>query len=68
MYYTAIRGDYVVIPFERNQSVKFKYYEIFDAMIGVTDDEQIIVLLPYTQQTLRPDDETRGSSVQGDAE
>lgn len=68
MYYTAIRGDYVVIPFERSQSVKFKYYEVFDAMIGVTEDDQIIVLLPFTQQSPSPNFETPSTSVQGDTE
>jgi hypothetical protein len=64
MYYTAIRGDYVVIPFERSQSVKFKYYELFDAMIGVTEDEQIIVLLPFTQQSPTTNYETSTPSLQ----
>lgn len=56
-YYTSLGYD-VELGFEKDESVTFHYYSVFNAIIGVTADEDIIVLLPLPQSATRPERST----------
>ena len=66
-YYTSLGYDFE-LRFEKDQNVTFRYYPQLKAIIGVTEDQEIIVLLPITPSTVRPQDGTKPSAVQGETE
>ncbi len=65
-YYTAA-GDDVVIPFQGYEKVVFRYYPSVRAIIGVASNQDVLVLLPSTNQfTFSPSSMDRDALGEGE--